>query len=219
MSEPLTATMRPPTDVVERFSIVTPANWVVVDLDPRTRDRSARRMVKRSVGAADELARLRQEAVVAYRHFAADAADKGAFLALMVSELIGDTPMFASLLAFVTPPVTAADGSSLTTVDEMAPALRAPVEGERLVAAGPVDLRLGPAFRTRAVVGSGLHGSDGAEADTDVVRYVVPMGGLPNLLVLAFSTPIVSLGDDFARLFDQMARTAQWRPLDERPAS
>jgi hypothetical protein len=203
---------RPETTLGDRFSIVTPEKWVRIDLDPRTRDRSIRAMVKRGLGADDKLARLRQEAIVAYRTFVADAADKGAFLALMVSEIIEDTPMFATMLAFVVPTVTGPDDAVLSTVEEMAPVLDEPGEGERVLETGPFELGVGPAYRVRALVGSGMHGSDGVEAVADVVRFFVPLAGEPHVLVLTFSTPILGLGDTFAELFDQMARSARWLP-------
>ena len=56
---------------------VPPATWQLLDLDPRTRDKSMERLVRRAVGNADRLARVRHEAVVAYRRMASDAADRG----------------------------------------------------------------------------------------------------------------------------------------------
>jgi hypothetical protein len=194
------------------LSIVTPANWARLDVDPRTRDRSIREFVKRSVGPDDRLARYRQEAVVAYRRFAADAADRGAFMVALVSDIVEGTPMFASLMAFLVPSGIGPDGSLVTAVDEMGPLLAEPEPGERIVESGPVELRLGPAHRVRSVLGSGMHGSDGVEARVDQVRFFVPVPDQEAMLVLAFSTPIVDLGDGFAELFDQMALTARWRP-------
>jgi hypothetical protein len=193
-----------------RLSIVTPASWRRLDLDPRTRDRSLREMVKRALGADDRLARLRHEAVVAYRRVVADAVDRGAFLLAMVSTVVDGTPLFASLQAFLVPGVTAPGDSLAATVAGMGPVLSGPGDHQRVVETGPVELRLGPAHRVRALVGSGVHGRDGGEAAVDVVRFFVPLAGGAHLLVLAFSTPILDLGDVFAELFDQMALSARW---------
>lgn len=195
--------------------MVLPATWTVLDLDPRTRDRSVERMVKRAIGQADHLAKVRHEAVVLYRELLADAADRGAFLAATVSEIVDDTALAASLLAFVVPLPTGDDGTPIDSTDAMFSVLGEPTEDEQLIERSVVELGVGAAVRLRALVGSGVTSSDGQEPEVDVVRYFVPVPAREILLVMAFSTPALFAADAFAELFDALARSASWRSGEE----
>lgn len=188
-----------------------PEDWTVLDLDPRTRDRSIERLVRSAVGPADHLARLRRELVVLYRRAIHDAADHAAFFAATMGHTIEGASFGASVLGFLAPLPVGADGALLTDVGQLAAALAEPADGEVARERSMVDLGLGPAVRTRSRVGSGLAGSDGREPAVDVVQFFAPIPQWTTLLVLAFSTPTLVAADAFAELFDALARSARWR--------
>lgn len=199
------------------FAIVLPTNWELLDLDPRTRDRSVQRMVTRGLGKADHLARLRHEAVVAYRRMLVDAEDNGAFLAANVSETVAGTVLAASVLAFFVPLPRGEDGTPMSGVEEMSVALGQPAEGERALEVSIVELAVGRAVRVRALARSELTGSDGRHPEVQVVRFFVPAPDLGGMLVMAFSTPSLFAADAFAELFDALARSASWRLAEPAP--
>ena len=200
-----------PDPDVAGFAMVLPTNWELLDLDPRTRDRSVQRMVRRALGTADHLARLRHEAVVAYRRMLADAEDHGAFLAASVSEHVEGAVLAASVLAFLVPLPRDDDGTPMASVEEMAATLSQPAEDERGLEVSIVELAVGPAVRVRALVRSDLTGSDGRHPEVQMVRFFVPVPELEGMLVMAFSTPSLFAADAFAELFDALARSASWR--------
>jgi hypothetical protein len=194
-----------------RFSLVLPATWTVLDLDPKSRNRSIERMIRHAVGTADRLASFRRSAVTLYRRVLSDAADAGAFFAATLAQTVGDRPLTGSALAFLGLLPRGADGEPMTP-DDMVAVLASPGAGE-VLGEGPdlIELPIGRAVRVRGRTGSGLTGTDGREPPIDVTRFFIPIPSWDMMLVMAFSTPILPAADAFAELFDQLALTARWQ--------
>jgi len=191
--------------------LILPATWVVLDLDPRTRDRSIQRMIRTAVGTSDRLAQFRRSAVQLYRTMLSDAADAGAFFAATYSQTIEGRPLAASALAFLGRLPPGADDEPIT-IEEMITTLSEPGPGESVEELpATIDLEVGQAVRIRGRTGVGMTGSDGSEPMVDVTRFFVPVPPWDPMLVMAFSTRILPVGEAFAELFDQLARTARWR--------
>src|SRR3954447_3920036 len=181
------------TNLREEFTLVLPDGWHRLELDPSRRDASIRRLVRRAWGTAEEHASIRHQLFVSYREMAETAAEQGAFFCALLQGTIDGLPISASVLAFVRPSPVDSDGAPFESVEAMADVLGAPAEGEERLSCEVVDLALGRAVQSRAVVPSRARASDGEEIRSDCVRYFVPLDG-DRLLVLVFSTPLLSLG-------------------------
>lgn len=193
-----------------RLSLILPANWVVLDLDPLTRDRSAERMVRHAVGSSDSLALYRRWAVKAYRQMAEEATEAGAFFTASYNETVGGRLLSASMVAFCGRSAVS-DGGDRLTVAEMAALLDEPAPDEAVVdPARVVDLRLGAGVRSRVRISSEVPDSGGRRLPVDVTRFFVPVEGSEDLLVVAFSTPMVAVADALTELFDQVALGLRW---------
>lgn len=194
-----------------RLAFILPANWAVLDLDPLTRDRSAERMVRQAVGSADSLALYRRWAVKAYRQMAYDASEAGAFFAASYNETVAGRLLSASLIAFVGQGARSDEGQPLGVAD-MVVGLQAPGEGEETVdPPRRVELRLGPAVRSRVRISTEVPDAGGRRLPVDVTRFFVPVEDTEQLLVVAFSTPMVAVADALAELFDQVALGLSWK--------
>lgn len=219
----MTATL-PADPALARFSIVLPATWHTIDLDRATRDQGIERMMRMAIGTADRLAPLRRWAVLQYRAFLSEATRNGAFFAATLAQEVGGRPLSASALAFLGLSPLGAGGAPME-VEEMVAVLADPGPpgspsdptsgaslGESLSEPpAAVELPIGWCVRTRARTAAGLAGSDGEEAVVDVTRFFVPVAAWGHMLVMAFSTPMLSASDSFAVLFDQLALTARWQ--------
>jgi hypothetical protein len=196
------------TDRREEFTVVLPDGWHRLDLDPSRRDASIRRLVRRAWGTGEELASVRHRLLVSYREMAESATEQGAFFCALLQDTIDGMPVSASLLAFVRASPVDGNGESFESLEAMATVLGAPSEGEERLSCEVVDLPVGGAVRSRALVPTGARASDGEEIRSDCVRYFVPLEG-DRLLVLVFSTPLLPLGDALAELFAGIAHTAR----------
>lgn len=187
------------------ISLVLPATWRVLDLDPATRDRYAERVARQIVGSGDRWALYRRWAVKSYRQMAGEASEAGAFFAASYAEKVAGYVVAATLMVFV-------GMSPVEQPDELGPALDDVGKGEVLVdPARPVELRVGPAVRSRVRVAAGVPDSGGRTLPVDVTRFFVPVPASDRLMVMAFSTPILPVADALAELFDQVAMTVRWR--------
>jgi hypothetical protein len=212
MNSPREATqpdVRPPAPP-EQMSIILPAAWRVIDLDPGTRDRSMKRLIRQAVGSADSLAIYRRWAERAYRSMITEATESGAFFAATYDEQVAGRPLSASLLVFIGR-LPLDDGGSPVTVEEMVRILAEPGPGEALVDPPTVvDLGMGPATRSRIRTISEVPESD-RTVPVDLTRFFLPRADWDRLLVMAFSTAILPASDALAELFDQIALGARWR--------
>jgi len=194
----------------ERMSIILPSAWQVIDLDPATRDRSARRLIRQAVGSADSLALYRRWAEQAYHSMITEATESGAFFAATYDEQVAGRPLSASLLVFIGRlPVD--DRGSPVTVEEMLRVLVEPGAGESMLEPPTVvELGLGTAARSRVRTTAEVPESD-RTVPVDLTRFFLPRADWDRLLVMAFSTVILPASDALAELFDLIALGARWR--------
>jgi hypothetical protein len=204
--------MRPASRTVaaRRLAMVTPGDWIVLPLDPRTRDRRIARLVEREVGKEDRVAWLRRQTIVELRKVAADAHRRGAFFAAVSSRIAGDRPMAASVLALMMSPADDREAELLHDPDALALVLDAQEPGAETLERSTVDLQLGRAIRLRRRVGTGIHDQEGRQAQAENVQFFVPLPEADRLLALVFSTPILPLADAYAEVFDAMAMSGSW---------
>jgi hypothetical protein len=194
----------------EQMSIILPAAWKVIDLDPATRDRSLKRLIRQAVGSADSLAMYRRWAERAYRSMITEAAESGAFFAATYDEQVAGRPLSASVLVFIGR-LPLDDRGSPLTVEEMARILAEPGAGETTVEPPTVvELGMGTATRSRVRMTSEVPDSD-RTVPVDLTRFFLPRADWDRLLVMAFSTAILPASDALAELFDQIALGARWR--------
>ena len=199
-----------PAPQPERMSIILPAAWKVIDLDPATRDRSLKRLIRQAVGSADSLAVYRRWAERAYRSMITEATESGAFFAATYDEQVAGRPLSASLLVFIGR-LPLDDGGSPVTVEEMVRILAEPGAGEATVEPPTVvELGMGTAARSRVRIVSEVPESD-RTVPVDLTRFFLPRPDWDRLLVMAFSTAILPASDALAELFDQIALGARWR--------
>jgi hypothetical protein len=196
----------PAAGSTRRLSFIMPDDWHRLDLDPQTRDRSLRQLIRRSWGTSDEHARMRRELFLAYREMIEHAVDQHAFFAAIMQDIHNGFPVSASLLAFLHQAPVKDGGEPYAGIDEMAEALATADPDEELLSVEMVDLPIGRAVETRALVDNAPD-PDGEVTRSYSVRYLL-LTDSGELLVLSFSTPLAVLGDDMARLFRQMALVA-----------
>jgi hypothetical protein len=204
--------MRPAADTVtaKRLAMVTPGDWIVLPLDPKTRDKRIAHLVEREVGKEDRVAWLRRQTTVELRKVADQARQRGAFFAAISSQIAGDRPMAASVLALMMSASDEREAELLHDPEAMALVLDAEEPGAETLERSTVDLRIGRAVRLRRRVGTGITDQEGREAPAENVQFFVPLPEVDRLLALVFSTPILPLADAYAELFDAMAASASW---------
>jgi hypothetical protein len=204
--------MRPAADTLtaQRLAMVTPGDWIVLPLDPKTRDKRIARLVEREVGKEDRVAWLRRQTTVELRKVAAQARQRGAFFAAVSSQIVGDKPLAASALALMMSAGDEREAELLHDPEAMALVLDAEEPGAETLERSLVDLKIGRAVRLRRLVGTGIHDQEGREAPAQNVQFFVPLPEVGKLLALVFSTPILPLADAYAEVFDAMAASASW---------
>lgn len=197
------------TSPAERFTMLVPGDWTLLPLDPKTRDRRIVGIVERRIGKDDRHAYLRRQYVVQLRKAAADAASRGAFFAAVHNSSANGVPLSASVMASLVPPAKDASGNVLTDARSLAADL-AKGNGGQVLEHSVVDLQVGEAARVRRRAGTGIHAVNGQEVVGEAVQFYVPLREARRMLALVFSTPILSLGDNYASLFDVMALSTRW---------
>lgn len=200
----------PTVTMADRFSMTLPADWMVLPLDPRTRDRRIAALVDREFGKRDGNATLRRQKIVRLRKSAAQAAENGAFFAALHGKLVGEVAMAASVLVSMLPPLKGPDHQVLPDAEMIAASLASETGGGEVLEHSVVELIVGQAARVRMRGGSGMHGEDGREVVGESLHFYVPLPEVDKTLALVFSTPLLPLADAYARLFDLMAVTARW---------
>jgi len=197
----------PPT-----FSMLLPEVWQQIDFDPDTRDESIERMIRRTVGQADALVPVRRWAVDAYGRLLADAASTGIFFgATFTGELAGRI-LSASVLAFVTELPLDDDGYPMAP-RALAAALSQPDRDDEQIVEPPrvVELPVGTSVRTRTRLQVRQPGAISGVPEVEAVRFFTPVSEWRLMLIITFSTPVLSAAGAFAELFDSLAATARWK--------
>lgn len=201
-----------------RFAMTIPADWSILPLDPRNRDRRIAGLVEQRVGKADQFAYTRRQCIIRLRKAAAEAWGRGAFFAAMHNGVVKGSPLAASALALMGPPVTDSGGAILSDPQALAAHLarseRTSDGGEtdkgRVLEHSVVTLQVGQAARIRQRSGTDLEALDGTAVLAGGVHFYVPLPEAGKTLVLMFSTPLLSLAGSYAHLFDTMAASARW---------
>lgn len=208
-----------PTQSADRFSMAVPSGWVILPLDPATRDRRIAGMVKHRIGKEDRHAYLRRQYVLKIRKVVAEAANNGAFFLAVHSGAIKGVPMMASVIVSMLPQVSDAAGNVLTDPAALA-ADAATGRGEaskgETLEHSVVELQVGSAARIHRRAPIGIKAEDGREVIGETIHYYVPLPEARRTLAMVFSTPLLSVADAYTRLFDVMALSARWKQATEK---
>lgn len=211
---PTAAAAREPTQIADRFSMAVPSGWMILPVDPATRDRRIAGLVKRRIGKEDRHAYLRRQYVLKLRKVVADAASNGAFFMAVHSGAIKGVPMMASVIVSMLPRVSDAAGNVLTDPEALASDVasgRGEASKGQTLEQGVVELQVGRAARVRRRAPIGIQPEDGEEIIGETIHYYVPLPEARRTLGMVFSTPMLSAADAYAELFDVMALSANWR--------
>jgi hypothetical protein len=191
--------------------VLTPANWIDLDLDPATSAASLARLVDEQVGGGRERAADRRQLTEWLRTATAEARANCSVFASMLSDTIDGVPVSASLFASL-----AGDDRPATPGQDDADRARGlagflcepggPLEGAAVRVA---ELRAGWAVRARRRTSVRMAGL-GRVVEVESLQYFVHIPASPALMVLTFSTPVVSLADALVALFDAIAETLEW---------
>lgn len=199
--------------VQPRLRIATPASWLPLDLDPRTREASIARLVAERAEASPETAHLGPELARMLEAATAEAQQRGGVFAAVYSTESEGRPVGASVV------VSLVSAERKLEPPPVGDPRRVLAEGLRERYAGPdadttvVELPCGPATRVRrrlrmeVPVGAG---APVAGADVEQVQFFVPLPGATHIALLTFSTPNVGLAEPFGQLFEAMAGTLTW---------
>ncbi|WP_448061170.1 hypothetical protein [Cellulomonas hominis] len=182
-------------------SLLLPSSWWTVDLpDPDARARRVRTLVERSLGRADEAARLRADLRTRLGRAADQAAAAGGVLMAVSLMRVGDLPLPATLTVYRVPGLRL----DAAGIEALTATLREPVPEALDVAQGEdgspvvrrVRLRRGDAEL-------------GAEDVTQlVVDYWRALGGGGPVVQLTFGTPMVQVTSAMLELFDTVVASA-----------
>jgi hypothetical protein len=186
-----------------RASIVTPGDWIELDLDPATRHSSMRRAVRRAAVRSRGLAPDAVPLIALLDRTSRQAAEAGAFYC--ASRVIEDTTggvLVATVLMQVCQSATAPlPGTLSLTVGERCAALAAVIGNDPGWAGANVRVValpfVGPAVR--------LH----IEDDAIIVQYLVPLVDGSADVVLTFSCPCPPYTRLMTGLFDAMAQSLE----------
>ena len=177
--------------------IVVPGTWASVPLsDPDTAAAFVKKLVKKQVGTADRLARVRREAAQEIMFTARDAALAGAHSYFMSLELLPGVPFPAALLLTDVPWPESA-GEALKSGDIEAALRAAAPEGE------VATQRNGPVARV-AEMSQGKVTEGGSEFLTMRLEYYIPFPDRSKLLLAQVSVPNLPSAEPFATLFDEI---------------
>lgn len=191
------------------FRLALPSTWDRLDLDPSTRRDNIRALVARRIGEAPEKAELRHELENRALQGAEEAEASGAQRMWFLADQVADRPVMATLVA-----TTWAGALSLS---RMAARLRASSRPDNFViSVENIELHAGPAVKLRRRAVASPPGTQ-VQVQTESLQYYVSVPGSEAFLVLAFSTPNVTLVEAFLELFDAIVSTLQWlkRPEEE----
>lgn len=187
------------------FGLILPSGWIGLDLNPLTRRESIDRIAGR---LGDDESKRRELADLMLKS-AVEAHRKGARRAWAFSQELDGTPVVATLLASFWAP---GDGKSPETAETIAGRLRRQSErAAQPVAVSTVDLPAGSAARIRRKTTVTPAEAGHKKIDLHALQFFVPVPKTTAVLVLAFSTPVTALADEFTELFDAIAGTVHWR--------
>ncbi|MFF3639570.1 hypothetical protein [Streptomyces sp. NPDC002564] len=193
-----TAWDTPPSD----YTILVPAGWFQLHLDPEERDRGIAALADRQFAGIDN-APVLKERLMRDLQKQAKAAHREGGVELYVSLLtVEGLPLASSLLVSLLP-----DGwPGCRTAHDLARRLGEtgrPAEVRKLDAAGD-------AVRTQKTEAPDPEHQMGNTLATTTVAYHVPVPASDTWLTLTFSTPMEGLAPQMVELFDTVAGTLHW---------
>lgn len=198
--------------------IVVPGTWVNVPVDDAERAAAfVKGLVKRQVGSADRLARVRREASQQLLLTARDAAQIGVHTYLVSLELVPGVPFPAAIMMLDEPwpdAARAALGDS-TADDDVAAALRAAYPGGEVA-----ELRTGPVARVVEMT-EGRTSDSGEAVDVLSMRleYHLPYPDRSRLLFVRVNVPDIPAAEPFAMLFDEIVDSITIESADGMPSA
>jgi hypothetical protein len=179
--------------------VILPGTWVSIPLsDEQGTTEFVKRLVKRQVGTADRLARMRRSAVQEIVGTAREAVQLGVHTYLTSLEILPGVPFPAAIMLV-----------DIDWPDSVGPVHDAGKTEEALEAAFPgceiADLRYGPVARRWEMVGQKL-GEDGSVIQTLRLEYFVPYPyeGSTKLLMARVNVPDIPHAEPFAVLFNEI---------------
>jgi hypothetical protein len=193
--------------VLTRASMVTPGDWIELDLDPTTRHTSIRRAVRRAIVRSPGLAGDAVRLLALLDRTSSRAVDAGAVYCAswIIDDADGDLMVATVLLQFAQSPTT--------TPPDLPPWIPRASASERCESVAQViendakwagaDVRVvplsfvGPSVR--------LHVEDGGV----IVQYLVPLVDPTADIVLTFSCPCPPYARLMTAMFDDMAQSLQ----------
>ncbi|GGM33746.1 hypothetical protein ACFQBY_07340 [Promicromonospora citrea] len=179
--------------------IILPGTWASIPLsDEESTTAYVKRLVKRQVGTADRLARMRRSAVEEIVGTAREAVRAGVHTYLTALEILPNVP-FAAVMMLL----------DIDWPDTAGPAREGGDTEEALTAAFPgaeiAELRYGPVARRWELANQQL-GEDGSVIQTLRLEYFVPYPyeGSDKLLMVRVNVPEVPSAEPFAVLFNEI---------------
>lgn len=177
--------------------LIVPGTWASVPLsDPDTAAAFVKKLVKKQVGTADRLARVRREATQEIMISARDAALAGAHSYFMSLELLPGVPFPAAIL-LTDAPWPAASRGALASGDLVGALKIAAPDGE------VATQRNGPVSRV-AEMTQGKVTEDGTEFLSMRLAYHIPFPDRSQILLAQVSVPNIPSAEPFATLFDEI---------------
>lgn len=192
--------------------IIVPGTWANVPVDdPGRAAEFVKKLVKKQVGTADRLARVRREATQELLGTASEAAQIGVHTYLICLELLPEIP-FPAALMMVDEDWSPLALPSLATGD-VGGALRAAYpQGEVAVQ------RNGPVARVvEMTAGTIGEGEDATEMQTMRLEYHIPYPDKSKLLLVRVSVPNIPSAEPFAMLFDEIVDSITFLSGDGAP--
>jgi hypothetical protein len=183
-------------------TVLVPATWAVLDLDPRTRTGSIARLVEERIGGGPDLRSSRRRMMDGLEKAVDTAVTHGAVLGYVLLTSGGGKVAMASLFVSLVDAVGDVDAAGLEPAAG-AEGLAARLGGEMC------DLPVGPAVRARRRQAVAV--DDGASpSDVEIVQWYALHESGRRLALLTFSTPNVGLAGEFGEVFDLIAATLRW---------
>lgn len=177
--------------------IILPGTWGSVPLsDPDTASAYIKKLVKKQVGKADRLARVRREAAQEILLSARDAALAGVHTYLMSMELLPGIPFPAAILAV--DEEWSDDAHQALEAGDLEAALRMRAPGCEVA-----TQRNGPVARVVEMVNSKVT-EGGTEFLTMRLEYHIPYPDRSKLLLARVNVPNIPSAEPFATLFDEI---------------
>jgi hypothetical protein len=193
-----------------RLLLVTPSGWWRIPLqDEGARTGSIRALVRRQFAGLDDQPLLRAQTEEQLAGAARSAAEQGGLEMYVSTDAVAGFPIAASLVVSMLP----VEGAGAAALSSLAEELRA--DGSEVAM---VELAgSGRVLRRRRTALPSAARNLGADSDSVVVDFYLPAPRRSGLALLNFATPLLTLAEPMAELFEAIASTARW-DTDDRPA-